>query len=49
MCVFKESGTIIYSSLLEAGQIRKKGYFGEKGMQKESDSWKENQHARMHG
>jgi hypothetical protein len=28
---------------------KKKGYFGKKGMQEESDIWKEKQHAHMHG
>jgi hypothetical protein len=35
--------------LLEAGRIKKKGYFGKKDMQKESDNWKEKQHVCMHG
>jgi hypothetical protein len=35
--------------VLEACQIRKKGYFGKKYMQEESDSWKEKQHTSMHG
>jgi hypothetical protein len=34
--------------LLEAVQIRKKGYFGKKGMQEENDTWKEKKHACMH-
>jgi hypothetical protein len=38
-----------YISMLEAGQIGKKGYFGKKNMHEESDSWKEEQHAHMHG
>jgi hypothetical protein len=38
-----------FNLLLEVGRIRKKGYFGKKGMQEESDSWKEKQHAFMHG
>ena len=35
--------------LLEAGRIRKKGYFGKKGMDEERDSWKEELHACIHG
>jgi hypothetical protein len=46
LCVESQS---LKSSLLEAGQIRKKGYFGKKGMHEESDSWKEEQHVCMHG
>jgi hypothetical protein len=35
--------------LLEEGQNENKGYFGKKGMHEESDSWKEDKHAHMHG
>jgi hypothetical protein len=34
---------------LEAGQIRKKYYFGKKGMHEESGNWKEEKHVHMHG
>jgi hypothetical protein len=35
--------------LLEVVQSENKGYFGKEGMHEEHDSWKEEQHARMHG
>jgi hypothetical protein len=35
--------------MLEADQSGKQGDFGKEGMHEESDSWKEEQHARMHG
>jgi hypothetical protein len=34
---------------LEIGQIRTKDHFVKKCMHKESDSWKEEKHAHMHG
>jgi hypothetical protein len=35
--------------LLEVDQSGKKGYFGKEGMHEESNNWKEEKHARMHG
>jgi hypothetical protein len=35
--------------VLEARQIRKKGYFWKKDMHEENDNWKEEKHVRMHG
>jgi hypothetical protein len=31
---------------LDAGRIRKKGYFWKRSMQEERDNWKEKQHTR---
>jgi hypothetical protein len=47
--VARDEPHVSVGGLLEAGRIRKKGYFGKKGMHEESDNWKEEQHARMHG
>jgi hypothetical protein len=35
--------------VLAAGQIRKKGYFGKKGMHEERNNWKEEKHMCMQG
>jgi hypothetical protein len=35
--------------MLDAGQIRKKGYFWKRSMQEEKDSWKEEKQEHMYG
>jgi len=39
----------ISGSLIEEDQRKKKSYFGKEGMHEESDRWKEEQKACMHG
>jgi hypothetical protein len=34
---------------MEVGQSEKKGYFWKEGTQEENDSWKKEQHVRIHG
>lgn len=47
--VARDEPHVIVGGMLEAGRIRKKGYFGKKGMKEESDSWKEKEHMCMNG
>jgi hypothetical protein len=47
--VARDEPHVSVGGLLDAGLIRKKGYFWKRSMQEEKDNWKEKQHACMHG
>jgi hypothetical protein len=47
--VAQDEPHVSVGGLLEADHNGKKSYFGKEGMHEERDSWKEEQHACMHG